>query len=259
MARSGSGCIWAAIFLLLVGGCSLKGGERQEVHVLAAASLSQGMKQAERLYEAKHPDVDLVFSYGSSGQLQRQIEQGAPCDLFVSAGQKEMQALVRQGRIDPDDVEQWLRNDLVVVIPKDHKIDINSIRSLALLSGKVAVGQPETVPAGTYARQSLQHFGVWKQMQDRLIFGKDARQVLAYVETGNVQAGLVYLTDARSTSRVRIATHIPSNSHQPIIYPMGLIKNGDQSEQVRSFYRWLQGEQAKAIFLREGFKGAANH
>ncbi|GIM44950.1 molybdate ABC transporter substrate-binding protein [Collibacillus ludicampi] len=226
-----------------------------ELYILAAASLSDALKEAQRVYESSRPGVKLVFSFGASGTLQHQIEQGAPADLFLSAGTKEMDDLVEKGIIDSENRSDLLGNELVLIVPKTSHVELKSIRDLTKSEiKKIAIGKPETVPAGSYAKQSLSYNGIWDFVQSKLVFAKDVRQVLAYVETGNVDAGIVYKTDATSSDRVSIAAIAEPNSHKPIVYPLGLIKNSKHSTQARDLYDWLQGPEAKAIFTKYGFE-----
>lgn len=223
--------------------------------VSAAASLKDSLDQIQPFFEAKYPDIQLTFNYGASGALQQQIEQGAPADLFISAGQKQMQALIDQSLIDPAKQHPLLANELVVVVPGDSG---TSLASVAELTGsgfkKIAVGEPESVPAGTYAQQSLTAGGIWDTLKDKLVFAKDVRQVLTYVETGNADAGFVYRTDAMTSDKVRIAFGIPGDTHKPIVYPVGILKQSEHAKEAEDLYNYLSAQEAQHIFSRNGFK-----
>ncbi|MFP4978169.1 molybdate ABC transporter substrate-binding protein [Paenibacillus sp. CN-4] len=226
--------------------------DRKEVVISAAASLKDGLEDIAALYEQEHPAVDLVMNYGASGTLQKQIEQGAPADLFLSAGEKQMKALETKGLISRR--ADLLKNELVVVVPSGS----GTLASLKELTGerykRIAVGQPEAVPAGEYARQSLTATGVWEQLDGKLVFVKDVRQVLSYVETGNAEAGLVYRTDALTSDKVDIAAPVEESSHEPILYPAGVIKDAAHESEADAFLEYLESEAAIKIFEGYGFK-----
>ncbi|EGK07147.1 molybdate ABC superfamily ATP binding cassette transporter, binding protein [Desmospora sp. 8437] len=226
-----------------------------ELYILAAASLTDAVQEVRRVYEREHPHVKLVPSFASSGKLQRQIEQGAPADLFISAGEKEMDALIRQGQVVTEDHRSFLHNELVLIVPRNHK-RIKGFEHLTQAS-KIAVGQPKTVPAGEYAKQTLQYMKLWDSLKSRMVFAGDVRQVLTYVETGNVDAGLVYRTDAQTSDRVTVVATAPPGSHRSIIYPMGVVKGSKNREEADRLYDWLDGEKARAIFRNHGFQDVA--
>ncbi|WP_410513712.1 molybdate ABC transporter substrate-binding protein [Paenibacillus sp. BR2-3] len=226
--------------------------KKTEIIVSAAASLQDSLDKISIKYEKLHPDIDLVFNYGASGTLQKQIEQGAPADLFLSAGDKQMNALVDGGLIT--DHKVLLKNQLVVVIPADSKVKLTTITQLTDKAfKKVAVGQPESVPAGQYAQQSLTTKKVWDTLQSKLVFAKDVRQVLSYVETGNADAGFVYKTDALTSKKVRIALTVGTHVHKAINYPAGIVKDTKNLEETKALYSYLQTKEALDIFTSYGF------
>ncbi|QSF45837.1 molybdate ABC transporter substrate-binding protein [Paenibacillus tianjinensis] len=244
--------------LLVSGLVAVFGGQleaatkKTEIIVSAAASLQDSLDKIAVLYERQHPDVDLVFNYGASGNLQKQIEQGAPADLFFSAGDKQMKALVDGGLISVN--KELLKNELVLVVPSDSKTSITTITQLTDKSfKKVAVGQPESVPAGQYAQQSLTAKKVWDTVQSKLVFAKDVRQVLSYVETRNADAGFVYKTDALTSGKVKIALTVGANVHKAINYPVGIVKDSDHQTEAKAFYNYVQTQEAGSIFTGYGF------
>ncbi|GAB7388352.1 molybdate ABC transporter substrate-binding protein [Bacillaceae bacterium] len=225
-----------------------------DLYVLAAASLTDAMKELAAMYESSHPGQKLVISYGSSGTLQKQIEQGVPADLFVSAAAKNMKELVEKGLIDPRLTADLLTNRLVLISPKDGKSQVNSFEDLKQPDIKrIAIGKPEAVPAGTYAKEALTNLGIWDAVQPKLVYAKDVRQVLSYVESGNVDAGIVYKTDAILSSKVTLAATADSKSHSPIVYPIGVMKNSQHPEAAQSLYNWLRGPAGAAVFAKYGF------
>ncbi|WP_438494291.1 molybdate ABC transporter substrate-binding protein [Paenibacillus sp. IHBB 3054] len=227
--------------------------KKTEIIVSAAASLQDSLDKIAVLYEKQHPDIDLVFNYGASGTLQKQIEQGAPADLFFSAGDKQMTALV-DGKLISDHTE-LLKNWLVLIVPSDSKAKITTITQLTDKTfKKVAVGQPESVPAGQYAQQSLTAKNVWDTLQNKLVFAKDVRQVLSYVETGNADAGFVYKTDALTSKKVKIALTVGAQVHKAINYPVGIVKDSKHQAEAKAFYNYVQTKAASDIFTGYGFQ-----
>jgi len=223
-----------------------------ELLVSAAASLKDSLEKIEPQFRSQHPNISLVFNYGPSGTLQKQIEEGAPADLFLSAGMKQMDALIEKQLIDQSTI--WLKNDLVVVSPADNPHTLSSLSDLTSSSIiKIAVGQPESVPAGQYTQDTLTQSKLWEKLQEKLVFAKDVRQVLHYVETGNVDAGFVYRTDALVSKKVVIVHEVDASLHKPIIYPAGTIKNSAHAEEAAAFYQYLQTEEAQQIFKQYGF------
>lgn len=225
-----------------------------ELSVLAAASLTDALKEIQAKYEAEHAHIKLVPSYASSGSLKRQIEQGAPADVFLSAGTKEMDSLVAQERVDPKNRWDLLTNELVLVVPKNK----SSIKSLADLNRhtvkKMAIGQPQTVPAGDYAKQALESLGLWDELQPTLVFTKDVRQTLTYVESGNVDAGIVYRSDAETSEGAVIIELFDPDSHQPIVYPVGVLSDSKHPDEAKAWVEWLLSSDAQEIFKKYGFQ-----
>jgi len=227
--------------------------EKTTLLVSAAASLKDGLDRIEEIYEKSHPDIDLQFNLGSSGTLQKQIEQGAPADIFLSAGKKQMDALIDAKLIAKSML--LLKNDLVLVVPSDSNLKIKSVKELTDKAiKKVAIGQPESVPAGQYAKETLEVRKVWDPLKSKLVYAKDVRQVLTYVESGNAEAGFVYRTDALSSNKVKIALKVHSYAHKPIVYPAAVLKESKHSDEANDFYEYLQSSEAKAVFTSFGFK-----
>lgn len=250
-----------SVALLLSSACSVGETEGRassgevRLYVLAAASLTDAVREIQARYEADHPGVRLVPTFASSGRLKQQIERGAPADLFLSAGTEEMEELLGKGLIDPRFHAELLENELVLIAPEGA-----SLKGLADLASnrvkRIAVGHPETVPAGMYAREALVHFGLWEKLQRKLVFAGDVRQVLAYVKTGNADAGIVYRTDIRHGG-VSVIAEMPPESHRRILYPLGLVKGTKHPSEAQALYRWLQEKEARSIFEKYGFKGVA--
>ncbi|WP_370636347.1 molybdate ABC transporter substrate-binding protein [Cohnella sp. CFH 77786] len=232
---------------------ALAAKKKTELLVSAAASLKDSLGEIGKLYEKQHPDIEVTFNYGSSGTLQKQIEQGAPADLFFSAGKKQVDALAKQDLIGEN--KTILLNELVLVVPADSKLTFTTVKQLTDEAVKtVAIGQPESVPAGQYAKETLTARKVWDVLQDKLVYAKDVRQVLTYVETGNADAGFVYKTDALTTKKARIALKIIPGVHSPIVYPAGIVKESKHPAEAKAFFVYLQSKEAGAVFTKYGFK-----
>ncbi|MDR9748919.1 molybdate ABC transporter substrate-binding protein [Paenibacillus taichungensis] len=228
--------------------------EKVELTISAAASLTDAMKEIETNFEAANPNVELNFNFGASGALQQQIEQGAPADVFVSAATKNMNALVDEKLIASVDQKNLLQNSLVAIIPADRSDTVSSEKDLTADSIKtVAIGIPESVPAGTYAKEALTNAKLWDQLEGKLVQGKDVRQVLQYVETGNADAGFVYKTDALTSDQVKIAFEVDKNSYTPANYPVGIIEGTKHRTEAEQFYTYLQTPEVLDVFAKYGF------
>ncbi|MEG0648213.1 MAG: molybdate ABC transporter substrate-binding protein [Oscillospiraceae bacterium] len=226
------------------------GAKPTELTVLAAASLADAMDEIIAQYQDENK-VKITVSYGASGTLQQQIEQGAPADLFISAGQKQMDALKDAGLLADSGAKPLLQNRLALIVPKDAA----PIKDFAELEnvGKIAVGDAKSVPAGKYAQEAFEKLGLSDKINDKLVFAKDVREVLSWVEAGNADAGLVYETDALISDKVQLCAFAPEGSHKPIKYPLSVIKASKEPKAAESFAAYLQGDKAKEIFVKYGF------
>lgn len=228
--------------------------EKVELTISAAASMTDALKEIQKVYEAQNPNTKLNFNFGASGALQQQIEQGAPADLFLSAAAKNIKELVDKQLIDTMQQTKLLTNELVAVVAADGKAAIAGMADLTKAEVKhVAIGIPESVPAGNYAKEALTNAKLWDALQPQLVQAKDVRQVLQYVETGNADAGFVYKTDALTSSKVKIAFAVDSKSYTPVEYPVGIVKATKHSAEAEQFYTYLQSKQALDVFVKYGF------
>lgn len=246
------------LFALMLGlsGCSTDSTKSQdaevELTISAAASLQEALAELQKEFEEVHPNIHINFNFGASGALQQQIIQGAPVDLFISAAEDKFQQLVTDGFIDRAQAVQLLGNKLVFITPLDGPNNWTALEDL-VKANKISIGTPDTVPAGSYAKEALTNAGIWSRVEDQMIYAKDVRQVLTYVETGNVDAGIVYNTDARLSEKINIVTSVETSLHPPIIYPLGVVKNSDYQEESTLFYEYLQTDSAKELFESYGF------
>ncbi|MDA7026032.1 molybdate ABC transporter substrate-binding protein [Bacillus sp. CLL-7-23] len=242
-------------------GCQSEKGELSQDHgsvqltVSAAASLKDVLTELASKYEKEHENVKIRFNFGSSGALQQQIEQGAPVDLFFSASEDKFNKLVSNDLISQNNSVKLLKNDLVLIVPKGKTQEIKNFKELTKDSvGKLAIGIPESVPAGKYAKETLSNLHLWNQVQSKFVYGKDVRQVLSYIETNNADAGFVYQTDALASDQIEIVDIAKNNLHSPIIYPLGIVKNTKHRRQSDEFYQFLQSDQAIEAMEKYGFK-----
>src|ERR1700722_1709030 len=225
-----------------------------EITVSASVSLRDALDEIGKKYEGIHPGAKVVFNYGGSGTLRNQIEQGAPVDVFFSASEKDMDALNAKGMIQPDTRRNIVANTLVLIVPADRDSGIHDFADLAAAQVKtIAVGEPTTVPAGMYAQQAFTALGITTAVQGKLVLAKDVRQALTFVATGNADAGVVYSTDARTTSKVRVVATARASSHDPIIYPVAVLKGARHPAEALALVGYFAADDAKAIFQKFGF------
>ncbi|WP_169081433.1 molybdate ABC transporter substrate-binding protein [Paenibacillus sp. PL91] len=228
--------------------------EKVELTISAAASLTDALTEIQKAFEAQNATIKLSFNFGASGALQQQIEQGAPADLFLSAAVKNMAELVDKQLIAPNQQINLLKNELVVVVPKDAKIPIENVTDLTKAEVKtIAIGIPESVPAGIYAKEALTNTKLWDTLQGKSVQAKDVRQVLQYVETGNADAGFVYKTDALATEKVEVAFAVDAATYKTIQYPIGIVKATKHAKEAEEFYTYLQSQEALDVFVKYGF------
>lgn len=223
------------------------------VTVFAAASLADALQDLARKFEEQKIEVQL--SLGSSSILAKQIQQGAPADLFFSANREWMSYLDSLGLIERDTCADLLGNALVVVAPKGEGFRVEPHRGFdfaGAFKGRLAIGDPDHVPAGLYARQALQWLGWWESLQERLTPAADVRAALAYVERGECAAGIVYATDAGASARVEVIATLPAETHAPIVYPVAAIK-GPRRAAARRLLGLFQSAEAGAVFQKSGF------
>ncbi|MEH7381605.1 molybdate ABC transporter substrate-binding protein [Bacillus sp. JJ1533] len=226
-----------------------------ELTVSAAASMQTVLEELTKNFEEKHSTIDISFNFGGSGALAQQISQGAPVDLFLSASIEKFDALVDDGLIDQSQKKNVIGNEIVLISPIENEKDISSLEDLKTKADRVSIGIPESVPAGKYAKEALDSMGLWNSIErnTEIVFAKDVRQVLTYVETGNVDAGFVYKTDAQSTDQIKVISSVDSTYHSAIIYPIGVLNSSKHMDEATLFYEYLLSEEALHIFEEYGF------
>lgn len=224
--------------------------------VSAAASLGDALNALKEAFEAKHEGWRLELNLGSSGALHQQIRHGAPVDVFLSAAEAPVQALVDLGLVDGDQVKVFATNRLVLIGGPHAPSRLRAWEDLLRNDvQRVAMGNPEHVPAGHYGRTVLENLDLWEPLQHKLVFGEDVRQVLAYVESGAADVGLVYGTDAAAAQQIHVVAPAPAGSHPPIRYPAAVVRTSRAPQQARGFLAFLLSEEGQAILRRYGFHG----
>ncbi len=230
------------------------GKESQPVEILvgAAASLQNSMEEIGKLYQAANPNVTVTFTFASSGALQEQIEQGAPMDVFMSAALTQMTALEEEGLILDGTKKELLENKIVLIVPKDSELGITSFEDI-LKAPTIALGDPESVPAGQYAEEVFTSLNMLEDVKKQANYASDVTQVLTWVGTGNADAGVVYATDAMSTDAVTVVAEAPEGSTSRVIYPAAVVKDTKVEEAARAFVDYLADKEASAVFEKYGF------
>ncbi|MFB2920489.1 MULTISPECIES: molybdate ABC transporter substrate-binding protein [Aerosakkonema] len=220
----------------------------------AAASLQNALQQLDPLFESANRGITVNYNFAASGPLQQQIEQGAPIDLFISAANKQMDTLQQKNLIVTDTRRNLLTNSLVLVVPSNSTLQLTNFRQLTDSNiKKISVGEPRSVPAGQYAEEVFKNLGILAQVQPKLVYGNSVRNVLASVESGNADAGIVYATDAKISNQVKQVAIAPSNLHSAIVYPMAVITASRNQQAARTYAQFLTSGQAQAVFRRYGF------
>jgi molybdate transport system substrate-binding protein len=221
--------------------------------VSAAISLKDALEEIKIAFAKGHPGIAITFNFGASGMLQHQIENGAPVDVFLSAAPKQMDALDAKGLLRAGTRRDLFGNRLVLVVPNDSS-GITGFADLARSSvARVALGEPSSVPAGQYAQELLRYLKLLDAVQRKSVLAKDVRQVLTYVETGNVDAGIVYRSDALASRGVKIVAEAPADSHSPVRYPGAILRASRHPDAAGEFLAYLGSQSAGQVFEEHGF------
>ena len=243
----------AVVFLLLL--ATSGAAYAQEVTFSVAISMKEAVEELGRGFMAARPGVTLRYNFGSSGELQKQIEAGAPVDLFVSAAQRQMDDLQAKGLIVAASRKVFARNVLTVIKPVDSKMDISKPADLldARIT-RIVIGNPKTVPAGQYSEESLRALGLWDRVQPKLVFSENVRQALDYVSRGEVDAGFVYTTDAATRSReVKESFRPAEDTYRPVLYPVAVVAGTKHAAIAQAFVDLLMSRDGQSVLGRLGF------
>ncbi|MCC5602595.1 molybdate ABC transporter substrate-binding protein [Nostoc favosum] len=221
--------------------------------VSAASSLRDALQDIKILYQQSKSNINISYNFGASGALQQQIEQGAPADIFISAATKQVDALETKGLLLSGSRTNLANNRLVLIVAQD-VVGITSFNNLTDSKiKKIAIGEPRSVPAGQYAEEVLNNLKLYDQVKSKFVLGNNVRQVLAAVESGNAQAGIVYATDAKTSNKVKVVITAEEKLHSPIVYPVAIIKGSKNISAAKQFVQFLSGSQAKTVLRKYGF------
>lgn len=228
----------------------------KEMTVSAAVSLKDAFEEIGKVFEGKHPGTRVRFNFAASGDLARQIEAGAPVDLFASAAQKDMDGIGQKGFIIAGTRRNFAANSVVLVKPSQSPIRVESFKDLKKAEvKKMAIGNPRTVPAGRYAEEVLRYLNLWNALQGKLVFAEHVRQVLDYVARNEVDAAMLYATDVTTRSKeVRVVMKAPVGSHDPVVYPIGVVQGAKNWSLANDFIGLVLSANGKYILQTHGFE-----
>lgn len=242
--------------LIILTGCTspkADSGNQVELTISAAASMTDSLLELKEGFEHQYPNIKINYNFGGSGTLRKQIEQGAPIDIFFSASEQDYKLLDEAGFIKKG--QAILQNHLVLIQPVNG--ELTSINDLLDSNGKIALGTPDAVPAGTYGKQSLENLGIWGDVQERLVYTKDVRQVLTFVKERSVDAGIVYVSDTLGEDHIEVVERIDDSTHDPIKYYFGIIdgnKHDDAKKKAtENFYHFIIRDESMELFKKYGF------
>ena len=241
--------------VLALGAPGMPAAAAQELTLSVAISMKDATEELGRRFMQSRPGVTLRYNFGASGDLQKQIEAGAPIDLFISAAARQMDELEKKGLIVAATRRVFARNVLAVVKPADSRIDITKPADLlGVRVTRIVIGNPRTVPVGQYAEESLRGLGLWDRLQPKMVFAENVRQALDYVARGEVDAGIVYTTDAALRARdVKEAFRPPEDTYRPVTYPVAVVKDTRQPALAAAFIELLTGQDGRRVLARLGF------
>lgn len=246
------------VFMFSLAGCgktqtNVVKAPAKKITISAAASLSKALGEIQKKFEKKE-NIKLSFNFESSGTLQKQIEQGAPADAFISAGKKQMDALEKENLIDKDSRKDLLGNKLVLIVSSEYKDKIKTPEDLLKYDVKLAMGEPKSVPAGDYGTQALTSLKLSDKLKSKVVYGNNVEQVVTWVEQGTAAAGIVYKSDAANIKTSSIAYDFDESTHKPIIYPEAIVTASKEKASAKKFLHYLSSSEAKKIFEKYGFE-----
>ena len=238
---------------ILLSACSnTSAGNDSELLVSTASSLTEVVKKMEEEFQQVEPDIDLSFNYGSSSKLRSQIEQGAPADLFLSASVKDMDLLESQQLIESASISPFAENRLVLASLEEFPESADFAEAVMNTEETIAVGEPDSVPVGEYTKQALESQGLWQPLEGRLIYAKDARQVVTYVESGNAGLGIIYSSDAVISREIKATLELPGQ-RVPVVCPGAIVAASENQQAAAAFLDFVTGPTGQAILADYGF------
>jgi molybdate transport system substrate-binding protein len=230
------------------------GSQSSTLLVAAAASLQPALREIQSRDDRSSGTDRVKYNFGSSGALQQQIEQGAPIDLFISASSKQMKALEQQNLLVPNTQKNLLTNRLVLITAKTSTRKLTDFRQLVQPEiQRIAIGEPRSVPVGQYAIQTFTNLGILERVKSKFVLANNVRAVLAAVETGDADAGIVYISDAKSSDRVVVSAIANARLHAPIIYPVAILKSSRSIASAKKYIEFLQTKPVQGVFKKYGF------
>lgn len=231
--------------------------EKVELTILAAASLTDVCDELKAQFEKENPSVTIRISYGGSGALQTQIEEGVPADVFMSAAMKQMTALDDEGLMDSDSIVQLLENKVVMIVPKESDTSVSSFEDAATDAvTMIGLGEPGSVPVGQYSEEIFESLGILDAVKEKANYGSDVRTVLSWVETAAVDCGVVYATDAYTSEDVKIVCEAPEGSCSRVLYPVGVVAASGHPDEAAAWLAFIQSEASMELFESYGFSDA---
>jgi molybdate transport system substrate-binding protein len=251
--------LWAVgCLMVLAAAGSANAQPTKEITVSAAISLKNAFEEIGNLFESQNTGAKVVFNFGASGDLVRQIEGGAPVDVFASAAQKDMDQIDMKGLIDGATRQNFVKNTVVLIQSASSTLEIKGFEDLLKSEVKmISIGNPQTVPAGKYAQEVFTHFKVWEGISKKLVLAENVRQVLDYVTKNEVDAGVVYATDAAvQAGKIKIVATAPTGSHKPVVYPVAMVKSSKNEPLAKAFITMLTSDAGMNILKKFGFESA---
>lgn len=239
-------------------GCSSEDngdGAEEEITITLAAAASLKNSFDEELipmFEDANPNIKVQATYDSSGKLQSQIEEGADIDVFMSAAMTQMDALSDGGLVDEDSIIELLENKIVLIVPENNTKEITTFEEI-LNGDNIAIGDPESVPAGQYAEESLTNLNLWDPVSEKSSLGTNVTEVLNWVAEASADAGIVYATDAASNDKVNVVAEAPEGSVSKVIYPIGIVSGSANKDAAQKFMEFMATEESSAVFESYGF------
>jgi molybdate transport system substrate-binding protein len=226
----------------------------ETITVSAAASLTEAFTDIASQFEKENNGTNVSLNFASSGNLRKQIEGGAPVDVFASADETQMNILANKSLIDNSSREDFAINSLVLIVPAKSTLNITRIQDLTDPKvQKIGIGNPDTVPVGNYTRTALTEANVWSQLENKTVLAEDVKQVLTYVERGEVDAGFVYITDAKTAKpgTIKVVTNVSVST--PVTYPIAVVSSSEHKEKAQKFLDFVTGKEGQEILKRYGF------
>lgn len=241
------------VLFMVLPGCTKEQQKQTELDVFAAISLTDALGEIGAAFTAEN-EIKIYYNFAASTTLQRQIEKGATADIFISASPRQVVALETKGLLEAESRRDLLTNQLVLVSDGTEEISVETLANLAAPEvSRIAIGHPNIVPAGTYTKEALTHFGLWETLRPKLVFGTDVRATLAYVTAGNADVAIVYKTDTTLTRHIKVLYQLPPEAYTPIVYPAVIIIGSQRKQLARRFMTYLHSMESGEIFEKHGF------